>query len=93
LIQKTPKSEISITLTKKIKGKTSFWSCGAAKIINTKKIHAFVLSNDTIKMITNKSKMNFAKEEEAFAQIEEFLLVEPKEFIKLLKELTTVGMD
>ena len=76
-----------------MKQKTSMWACGSGKNLNTKKLHVTILSNDILKMITNKSKMTFTNEQDAFATIEDFLLVEPKEFLKLLKDISGTSFD
>ena len=86
LIQKTPASEFNITLTKKERKKTSFWACGKSGDVNTKKVYSTVITGELLKTITNKSKKN----DDVYADIEDFLRVDPKEFINLLKIFKSV---
>lgn len=93
IVQRTPKSEFILTLTKKIKVKTSFWSCGKTTDLNTKRVQTTTLTNDILQLITDKSKMVVRSEEDAMAKIEDFLAVDPREFIKLLKDLSGSALD
>lgn len=54
-----------------------------------------ILTNELLNLITNKSLKNGdnIKDEEISVKIEDFIEVDPKEFIKTLKKLSNVNLD
>jgi alpha-tubulin suppressor-like RCC1 family protein len=91
-LQRTEKSEFVLTLSKKIKTKTNCWSCKGSDI-NTKKVHSTIITNDLIKYFTNKAKTKSVVDEDATAFLDNFLQIDPKQFINILKELSSVALE
>lgn len=95
MIQKTEKSEYVLTLTKLLKVKKSCWTCGKVSDSNTKKQFSMTLTNDWINLITNKSFLvkKDSKDKDVTVKVEDFIEVDPREFINILKKLTNIGLD
>lgn len=81
-------------MSKKIKQQVGCWGgCGKTSDINSKKVHSLVLTTDIIKSITTRAKVSEGNEGGALTTIEDFLHVEARQFVKLLKDLSSVALD
>jgi hypothetical protein len=90
LILKNENFEFEMTLTKVENDKSSFWSCGKSSDSNNKKLHTVNLTNQQLMNIIKKSQIP-QTDKMVTVKIEDFIEVEPREFIRTLKKLINVG--
>jgi hypothetical protein len=79
-----------LTLLKNNYIKKSFFSCGKQKESNTKKIYSVTLTSDILTDLTNKSLLSG---KDAIVPLDNFIVIDAAEFIKILKQLTSLGID
>lgn len=88
IIQKTKKLDYDITLIHEDRPKTSLWKCQCKidkDMINSKKLITYNLNNDVLNTIT---KMSCNEDKEPYYKIGNFIEVNSKNFVKLLKQFS-----
>ena len=81
-----------MTLIQVIKAKTSIWICsGSSKDFSSRKLLSFKLTNEELSTITKKSSSQSGVK--SFYKIGNFLEVNAKNFVNLLKQFSGLSLD
>jgi hypothetical protein len=89
-IQKTKTSEYIISLLKTEQLKKSFFACSSSDNNQSRKIHSVVLTSDILTQISNKS---LSLNGQTDIKILDFIEIDAKRFIQILKQLTNIGLE
>lgn len=79
-----------LTLIRMARKKSGFFACGKDNDSNSTKICTYHLTNDMLNLITKKC---YASGSDPFYKIEDFIEVDCRQFVKILKQLTNLGLD